>query len=164
MKTSILIAVVLAVVCLTPGWCQGGHGPGGPGMPSAVSAIMPPHADMIDGLSNSLSLTTDQASSLKTILTEADTTIKPLVQASGDAAKALRDAIFATTYDADTVTAAVETSEAADAAVVSACVDAWVKIRAILTSDQIALLQECPGPGAPPDGSSGASVSSFKHR
>lgn len=164
MKTSILIALMLAVVCLTPGWCQGGHGPGGPGMPSAVSAIMPPHADMIDGLTNSLNLTTDQASSLKTILTEADTTIKPLVQASGDAAKALRDAIFATTYDADTVTAAVEASEAADAAVVSACVDVWVKIRAILTADQIALLQECPGPGAPPDGSSGASASSFKHR
>lgn len=162
MKSTLLIAVVLAVVCLTPGWCQGGHGPGGPGMPSAVSAIMPPHADMIDGLTDTLSLTTDQAASLNTILTEADTTIKPLMQASGDAAKALRDAVFATTYDADAVTAAVATSEAADAAVVSACVDVWAKIRDVLTSDQIALLQTGPGSGAPPAG--GPSASNCKRR
>ncbi|MEN6356293.1 MAG: periplasmic heavy metal sensor [Armatimonadota bacterium] len=165
MKLTTLIVVMLAVMCMTPAWCQGGPRQGGMGTSSVMMAVMPPKADMIDRLTDKLSLTTDQAESLKTILTDGDSTIQSLTKTSAAASKALREAIFASTYDADAVAAAAAKAEKAEAAVVSESISVWAKVRGILTSDQITSLQSATtfsgkpdgpgGPGGPPpDGSS----------
>lgn len=167
MKLSTLIVVMLAVVCMTPAWCQGGPRQGGMGMSSIVMTVMPPKVNMLDRLTEKLSLTTDQAESLKTILTEGDSTIQPLSKAFTAADKALREAIFASTYDADTVAAAAVKAEKAEATVVTASLNVWTKIRGVLTSDQIASLQSATtfsgGPGGPggPGGRSGNDSSTY---
>ncbi|MCE5323011.1 periplasmic heavy metal sensor [bacterium] len=170
MKTKVLIGLVLAMIlCMTPVWCQqGGPRQGGVGMSSVVMTVMPPQANMIDRLAEQLDLTEDQVSSLKTVLTEGNTTVQSLQKTSSSAAQALRKALFASTYDADAVADAAAKAEKAEAAVVTASINVWVQIREVLTADQITALQSATtfsgGPGGPggqgrpggppPDGSS----------
>ena len=141
MKTAVLIALVMAVmVCVAPAYCQGG--PGGP--------PPPPPADRIDGITQKLGLTTDQATALKAILATTDTTMQPLMKAAGDANKALHEAFVA----ADFVSAANLATAATDAelALTKASIAAWAQIQAsgILTADQFTKLLAGPGPGGPP--------------
>jgi len=86
MKARVLVLVVLvSVICAAAAWTQRPPGPGGPPpcpMASPVMAVMVPRADMLDGLTKVLTLTTEQAASLKTILTSSDADIPPLVQAA----------------------------------------------------------------------------------
>lgn len=175
MRKTMLIAVVLALaICVTPVWSQGRPGPGGPGrhMSGGVMAVpLPPPAAAIDGLTESLELTTNQTASLTEVLTASDETIQPLLKTAEEAAKALRDAVFAPEYDAAAVEELMNAALAAQTSVVTACINAWSQIREILTADQFAKLQECKGScGAPTSGTStsesgsGVKASSAKHR
>lgn len=164
MKTTVLIAVIMAVVmCAVPVWSQGGPGgpgrPGGPGPCAGMAVPPPPPAAMIDGITQGLGLTADQATALKAILTTSDTTMQPLMKAAGDANKALRDAFVAADFDsaAELATAATD----AQLAVTKASIDVWAKIKAseILTADQLTKLLAGPGPSCPPPGGPGCNGS-----
>lgn len=164
MKTTVLIAVVLAVVmCAVPVWSQGPGGPGGPGRhggPGMGMAVPPPPpAAAIDGITQMLGLTTDQATQLKDILTANDTALQPLMKAAGDADKALRDAVMAEDFTSAATLAKAATD--AQLAVTKANIDAWAKIKAsgILTDDQFSSLLAGPGAGCPPPGDQGSGAS-----
>jgi Spy/CpxP family protein refolding chaperone len=163
MKTTVLIALAVAVVmCVAPAWSQGRPGPGGPPHGAMGAVPPPPPADAIANIAQLLGLTTDQATALKTILTANDTVIKPLMEAARTADKALHDAVVALDFTtaADLVTAASD----AQLALTNANIDAWVKIQTsgILTTDQLTKLLAGPGPGGPPPPS--ASTSSTRRR
>jgi len=120
--------------------------------------ILPPPPGAIDPLTKALSLTDQQVTDLKAALAASDAAIVPLLKAASDAAKALHEAVFADTYDADAVAAAVAASADAQAAVVASSLDTWAKIRSILTADQWTKLKAGPGcapPPGPPPGSGG---------
>jgi Spy/CpxP family protein refolding chaperone len=156
MKRTLLVAVVLAVICAAA-FAQGGPPRGGPGGPgggpppmSAAMTIMPPPPGALEPLTKALSLTTQQAADLKVVLDASDAALVPLMKTASDAAKAVHEAVFAETYDADAVAAAVTASANAEAAVVASCIDTWSKIRGILTAEQFAKIKVGPGPGGPP--------------
>ena len=173
-KTVLVVVALAALTCAMAAWSQGPPPPGGPGghgMASTAMAIMPPPAAMLDGLTKMLSLTTDQAASLKTVLTANDTALSTLQKTAAEACKAFRTAALASTYVEDDVSAARKAAEEAEAAVVDQCLVAWSQIRPILTADQLATLQAGPGPGFPPPGGqppsgsgSSSSSSSTKRR
>jgi len=158
MKKVVLIAVLLAVaLCAAPVWSQGGPPRGGP-HGGGMAIQPPPPAAMIDPITAALSLTADQAASLKAILTDADAAIPPLQQAARDAGKALRDAVFSTSADSTaSVDELIDAAQAAQKEVTVASITAWDKIKAILTADQFAKLAAGPGPGGPPPSDSGGS-------
>ncbi len=160
MKKIVLVAVVLAALaCSAVIWSQGRPGPAGPpriGCPA--TATMPPQAAMLDRLADALALTEDQAAQLKDVLEASDATIPPLVETAGESCKALREALFATDYDAAQVAELATKAESAEAAIVTASIDVWTQIRSILRADQIAALQEvmsAPPPGPRPGGRPG---------
>jgi Spy/CpxP family protein refolding chaperone len=159
MKRTVVIAAVLALVLTgLAAWCQGG--PGGP-PPGARGCSIPPTppADATDRIATALSLTTDQAAALKTILATNDATIKPLMEAARTADKAVSDAFVAGDFDSAATLAA--TASEAQLAVVKANIAGWAAIKAseILTDTQFAQL--LTGPGAPPPASqNNASTSS----
>lgn len=165
MRNAVLIAAALALVVCAVAWCQGGPRPGGPGGPGPicqVGAVLPPPAAASDLIAKDLKMTAAQAAALKDVLTKSEATIFPLLQAAGDASKALHEAVFATRYDADAAAQAAATAQSAEAAVVTASIDAWARIRSTLTADQFAKLQAgpppgpgCPPPGGPPPGGQG---------
>jgi hypothetical protein len=129
-----------------------------------VMAVMPPHADMIDGIANALELTTDQTTALKTILTKSDAVILPLGKTAADKTAALRTAVMVPASQYDQTTVDTRTTEAmnAESALVAACITAWNDIRSnsTLTDDQLAKLMAGPPPPPPPPGGSGPA----KHR
>lgn len=150
MKKAVLVVAVLVIaVCATPLWSQG-PGKGGPPPGARMAVPLPPPADMIEPISNTLGLTQDQAIALKAVLTANDEKILPLAQAGGEAAKAVHDAFAAADFDS-TATLADAASEA-QLAFTKAKIDGWKAIQAsnILTADQFAKLLAGPGPGGPP--------------
>lgn len=152
MKRSLMVTVAFVVICATA-FAQGGPRPGGqPGAPpiSAAMTILPPPPTALDALTKLLSLTDQQAADLKAVLEAGDAALVPLMKAASDAAKSVHDAVFAETYDADAVAAAVSASADAEAAVIASCIDTWSKIRGILSADQFARIAKCPGPGGTP--------------
>ena len=170
MKKMLIIGAALAAMCAIPALCQMSPPAGGPqggpqaglqGRPGAggamgtslVMAVMPPQARMFDRMSASLALTEDQAAQIKALLTTTDASLKSLNTKLADATTALRTSLTAAEYDAQNVKELAAKAEKAEADVVSASIDAWTKLRAILTADQIAKLkttmgaQHGPGPG-----------------
>jgi len=161
MKKTVVIAVVLAALaCATVAWSQGPPGPGGMGRPmmsSPAMAVMPPHAGMVNRMTEALQLTEDQTSKLETITAKNDENVRTLSQKSEDASKALHDALLAANFDAQKVKDLAATAEKAEAALIGASIDEWTQIRAILTTDQAKGLQDVmsvrgPGPGQRPFG------------
>jgi len=156
-NTKLLTVTAMGVLCMCLAVAgiaqQGTGGPGGPPPPSG-GIPPPPPADRVDGITQGLGLTSDQATALTAILTTTDATMKPLMEAVGDATKALRDAFKA----ADFTTAATLTMAKADAelAATNASIVAWAQIKAsgILTTDQFAELLAGPKPGGPPQSGS----------
>lgn len=148
MKKTVLVAItLLTVFCVVPAWCQGQSGPGGPGGPGGgmiscpAMAIAPPSAAMVDRLAENLSLTEDQTTKLKAVMTKSENTITPLSKKLTEATKALRSALTASTFDADNVKVLAAAAEKAEAAVVSARIDEWIQMRSILTAEQVTKLQ-----------------------
>ncbi len=118
----------------------------------SMAITLPPIAQI--ERSNNLGLTDDQKTQLKAILAKANTTLASLRQHSSETTKALRDAIYATNFDATKVQQLLLDAQKADAAISSAEVAAWTEIRAILTADQVSTLQSrrSSGFGGPPSG------------
>ena len=161
MRNTVLMTAALAlVVCTAPAWGQGPPGPGRPpgggggGMPCPAMAAMAPPSAVIDRMAETLGLTESQVTKLRAAMTKCEESIKSLSQKSGEATKAMRDAIAASDYDAQKVT-----EVKAEVAVLSARLDEWTQIRSILTADQAKRLQESiamqrpgqvPGPAGPP--------------
>ena len=163
MKRTVVITLTLAVlICASAAWCQGPPGPGGPGgfrggrgpgMPCAMTAVMPPVGILQHG-AEALGLTADQIKQLKDLAQNGDATMPPLMKAVGESCKAFRDALVASEFDTEAVAKLAATAESNEAAVVTARIAEWAQIRTILTADQITKLQEMmslppPGPGGP---------------
>jgi Spy/CpxP family protein refolding chaperone len=84
------------------------------------------------------------------------------MQKSAEATKALRAALLASDYSAQNVRDLATKAENAEAEVVTASIETWTQLRAILTADQVSKLQEVMsmprqglGPGGPPSGNPG---------
>lgn len=145
----VILTVVMATMLCGVAWGQGG-GPKGPRPMSAAMVILPPPAAACDQISKVLSLTTDQTTALKTVMTAYDATLPALLKAAADASKALRDSVSATEYNAETVKGLADKAQAAETAVIDASIAAWGQIRTVLTADQVATLMAPPPP--PPGG------------
>ncbi len=166
MKTTNIVVSVAAIALLAAcsfaqdtqsgnlGRPGGNGGPGGPGGPggmggtqiNAVSVMTPPSIQMLSFMANQLALTSDQQTSLKTIITAGNTTLKPLLEKSTKAVQALQTALYATTYDSVKVKALVVAAQKTELDVMNAEVDIWAKIRAALSSDQINMLNKLAAP------------------
>jgi Spy/CpxP family protein refolding chaperone len=182
-KTAAVIAVtagLAAAVCSTAVWTQGPPPPGGPGGPGrhggpggpmmscTAMAVMPPQSFMVDHMAQTLKLTKSQAAKVKRITAKSDRTMRSLMQKAANANQSLRKALLASKYDLRKVRDLAAEAERSEAAVVSAGIDEWTQIRAILTAGQAAKLQGMmsmpprpgrggPGPGqfGPPPGEGG---------
>lgn len=158
MKGKVFLALMIVALLATLAYCQGGPGgpgpggPGGPPPPPPKGIHPPPPADMIDALTAQLTLSADQATALKALLTKADATIQPLRQAAGDAEKALHEAFRS--GDLDKAAELAQAASDADLSLTKASIDAWKQIKdsGVLTDDQFTKLLEGPGPchGGPP--------------
>jgi hypothetical protein len=158
MKTAMWIIVVIAVLaCAIAAYCQGGTGgPGGPPPRPPMAVMPPPPADKIDPIAQALGLTTDQATALKAVLETSDATMQPLMQAAGDADKALHEAFAAGDFTAAADLASAATD--AQLAAIKGGLTAWANIKAsgTLTDDQFAKLLAGPGGPPPAEGGSGS--------
>lgn len=166
-KTAFVLVVLVAAICATAAWSQGGPKPGGPPPPMVICPAMlllPPPAMAIDNITKGCQLTTDQAAALKTILTSSEADIQPKLQALAEKTKALRTAVLVPTaqYDQAAVDTATADAQTAEAAVVTGSIYWWNQISAsgILSADQLAKLMAGPGPGGPPPGPPPSSGSS----
>lgn len=124
-------------------------GPGGfrPMMACPASALMPPPVMMIEMASERLQLTNEQVNKLKTLLGNADQTLRPLRDKSREATEALRGAVFAPDKDAKALQELAGNAEKAEAAVTSAEVDIWTQVKSILKPEQLKMMQEMMGRG-----------------
>ena len=66
----------------------------------------------------------------------------PLRQKAMEATRALRDAVYAASFDASKVAELATAAGKAEAAIVKAEIETWTQIRSILTAEQITKLQE----------------------
>lgn len=130
-------------------------------MPCPLAAVGVPQPGMLERMADMLQLSDDQMTKLQTVMAANGKIVQPLMQKSGEACKALHDAVLAAEYDAANVKALAVKAEKAEADVVAANIDVWTQVRAILTADQIAALQQAmnaphqgpgqgQGPGGPP--------------
>lgn len=159
MKTSGFAITVAAVAILaTSGFAQQGNGgpggrgggPGGNGGPngrgmmqiSALQVVTPPTTSMLERISSQLELTDDQYSQLTTITTKGETTIKTLTAKATKAAQTLQTALLATDYNATKVKELAVTAQKAEMDVITANIDVWTNIHAILSADQITLMKQ----------------------
>ncbi len=147
MKKTVLITLVMALLlCLVPILSQAG--PGGPGGGGMSVPPTPPASD-ITNITKSLTLTTDQATALKALLTTFDATIEPLMETANTADKVIRDKMA--TADFTAAANLIDTAADAHLEVTLANLNNWVKLKAnnILTTDQLTKLLAGPG-GTPP--------------
>ncbi|MDH7601877.1 MAG: periplasmic heavy metal sensor [Armatimonadota bacterium] len=155
MKRTMLFVVAVVLICALAADAQmrvgtgqraqnpppgGGMGFGmGFGM-CATMAVAPPTAAMVDRMTD-LQLTEDQATRLKSILTESEKQLMSLRQKVADACRALREAVFAEQYDSAKVQALASEAQKAESAVLSAELQTWAQIRSVLTAEQVNKLQ-----------------------
>ena len=94
-----------------------------------------------------------------------DKSIRSLAQKAAEAARAVHEAVLASSYDAQNVKDLAAKAQTAEAEVVTASIEAWTQIRSILTEDQASALKDAmsalrrgPGqaPPGPPPGEAGA--------
>jgi len=149
-KIVIVTLVTALVLCVAPIWSQGG--PGGPGGAPGMAVPPTPPASDITNITRSLTLTTDQATALKALLTTFDATIKPLMETANTADKAIRDKVAAADFTA--ASSLIDAAADAHLDVTLANLNDWIKLKAsnILTTDQLTKLLAGPG-GTPPSSS-----------
>ncbi len=160
-KVFVVVLVVVAVAFASIAWAQyggngggagrggagGGRGAGGMGggmMGGSLSmAVMTPPAAGIDMFATALTLTADQKAKLKDILTKSEAYIQPLQKKATDNTQALREALFAATFDTAKVVRLTNTGKTLEAQIIDARVNTWAQIRAIpLTTEQLTKLQQ----------------------
>ena len=152
--TVIVLALALAAcatVVLGQGGTPGGQGQGqggqfrGQGMGGGITcpsmALAPPPAMLIDRV-DTLQLSDEKKANLKAVLTKSDDALMPLRQKAVESSRALREAVMASTYDAEKVKQLVTDAQNADEAIMTAELKAWVEIRAAITPDQFSKLKE----------------------
>jgi len=127
-------------------------------------AVAPPQAVMLERLTASLELTDEQTTQLSDVVTAGDKTAKTLQAKATKATKALKTALIAASFDEKTVRDLASAAQKAEADIITASIDEWVKIRAILSDTQVTALQKAMTPttrggrgqgGPPPDGAGG---------
>ncbi len=161
-KTVFVIAALAVTACGTTALAQGPGGPppaggpaGAPGLLRAgfgscpVMGIAPPPAAIVDR-AEALQLTDDQKTKLRHALANGEQTLTPLRQKAAEASRALRQAIFAAEFDAQSVQQLATDAMKAETAVLNAEIAVWTQIRGILTSEQVAKLQDLVGRGMAP--------------
>ena len=104
-------------------------------------ALSPPPAMLIDRV-DTLQLLEEKKANLKATLTTIDDGLRLLRQKAMESSRALREAVMASTYDAEKVKLLVTDAQNADTAILTAELKAWVEIRAAITPDQFSKLQE----------------------
>ena len=161
MKTRLLVVAALAtLVCASTVMSQGGGrqsggrqgGPGGSGGSGAMScpamAVAPPQAAMLERFSESLELTDEQTTQLTEVMTKGDKTARTLQEKAVKATKALKTALLAADFDVVKVKELSTAAQKAEADLITASIDEWVKIRAILSDTQLTALQKAMTPPA----------------
>lgn len=156
MKKTVLVTVVAAVALVaaisgTTVWSQGGARPGAgmgpPGAPGMMQAtcpltvLMPLRLGMVGRLVEPLELTDDQVAQLTSIIEKCDGATRPLMQKAAEANKALREALYAKDYSAQKVKDLAAAAQKAEGAVLTARIDQWTQVRAVLTAEQIEKMQ-----------------------
>jgi Spy/CpxP family protein refolding chaperone len=103
---------------------------------------------MLDRLTESLELTDDQLTQLTEVMTKGDKTAKTLQEKAVKATKALRTALLAADFDVVKVKELSTAAQKAEADLITASIDEWVKIRAILSDTQLTAMQKAMTPPA----------------
>lgn len=149
MRKTVLFVVVLVVFSSIVAYGQGRsgmmQGRVGGGMiantcPANALTIMPSSA--VETSAERLGLTSDQVTSLKNALAKSEEALRPLLQKSADATKALRAALTAPEYDAANVAKLAQNAITAETAIINARINTWTQVRGILTADQVAKLTQ----------------------
>ena len=113
-------------------------------MSCPAMALMPPQSMVIDR-AEALQLSEEQKEKLKTILTRSEDILRPLRQKAAESSRVLREAVLAPNYDERRVAQLASDAQKAEAAIVTAEIQTWTQIRAVLTPDQVSRLQEPMG-------------------
>lgn len=161
MRKTVLFVMALALACATLALAQqppttppGPGGPGGPGgggmsgmrggmmMSCPAMTLAPPQNAMIDRNADTLALKDDQKTKLTGSLTKSEGVLQTYRQKSADAAKALRDALLAPTFDAAKVQQLLADAQKIEAAIAASELQTWGEIRSILTTDQVTKLSD----------------------
>ena len=153
-KTAIIVLALALAACATvvlgqvaaPGGQGGqfrGQGFGG-GLTCPAMALAPPSAMLIDRL-DTLGLSEETKGKLKASLTKSDGILQPRRQKATDSCRALREAMLAPSYDAEKVKQLLGDCQTAEAAIVTAELQAWAEIRTKLTADELSKLREAMG-------------------
>ena len=152
-KVTVIVLALALAACATvvfgqvgapSGQGQGGQGRGqgfAGGITCPAMALSPPPAMLIDRV-DTLQLSDEKKANLKAVLTKIDDALRPSRQKAIESSRALREAVMASTYDAEKVKLLVPEAQNADAAILTAELQAWVEIRAAITPDQFSKLQE----------------------
>ena len=93
-------------------------------------------------MTSKLSLTDEQAESLKEVVKESESNMQTLTKKASEASQALKNALYASEYDATKVKSLATTAQTAEAAIVTARIDVWTQIRSILSASQVSKLKE----------------------
>ena len=164
---SITVVLVLALALAYVAWAQGPaptpppQGPppgmgmpgmGGPGgfrpmQPCAANALNLPQPMLFGMAADRLKLSNEQVDKLKTMVITAEQALRPLRDKSREATDALRAGVFDPGKDAQALRELADKAEKAEAAVISAQLDAWVKLKAELKPEQLAIMQDIMGRG-----------------
>lgn len=125
-----------------PGQFGGGFGMRGPSMSCPAMMIAPPQVAMIERSADTLALTDDQKTKLTDVLTKSETALRDLRPKADAASKALRDALFAPTFDSAKVAGLLADAQKIETAIANSEIGTWTEIRAILTADQVTKLSD----------------------
>lgn len=107
-----------------------------------LAALQLPPASMFRFISQRLQLPEDQSTKLLDIITKSEQTLTPLRTKAQEAGAQLRAALVADTYDAANVQSLAQNAQRAEAAIVTAQINTWTKIRSLLTAEQAKLFTE----------------------
>ena len=120
-------------------------------MMSSMTMIIRPRPEMvIEQVGNQMQLTRDQRRKLLTILDNSEQAMQPLGRQYYESLEALRSVVYTPDKDGAKLREATEKATKAEAAFVSAEVDFWVQVRAVLTDTQLAQLQSVLSKPLPP--------------
>lgn len=118
--------------------------------PCPMGALNPPSAMMFEMGAERLHLSNEQVDKLKTLVINAEQTLRPLREKCRETTDALRAGLFAPDKDANALRGLADNAEKAEAAVIAAELDVWVKVKTTLNPEQLKMLQEMMGRGRGP--------------
>lgn len=112
-------------------------------MMMSIGMIVRPRPEVvIEQVSSQIELTRDQRQKLLAILDKYEQSMQPLGQQYYESLDALRSMVYASDKDGAKLREATDKAMKAEAAFVSAEVEFWVQMKAVLTDAQLSKLQE----------------------